>query len=139
MSRYVNEILSAAVLARAGDRCEYCRISVKDTYFGAEIDHIISIKHGGLTEESNLALACQPCNRYKGADIGSLSGSQEFIRFYNPRTDIWDEHFRVNSKAEIVALTAVGEVTAKIFRFNDYERVVERFGLIQLDGNGWSG
>jgi len=104
-----------------------------DTYFGGEIDHIHSIKHGGVTEESNLALACQPCNRNKGSDLGSITtNSKELVRFYNPRIDTWSEHFLVNGDGEIVALTPIGEVTATIFRFNDDERIVERLGLLEL-------
>lgn len=133
MSRRVSESLSAVVVVRAGGLCEYCRISINDTYFGGEIDHIRSIKHGGLSELSNLALACQPCNRNKGSDLGSYPlGSVNLVRFFDPRQDIWGEHFTVATDAEILPLTKIGEVTAAIFRFNDYERLVERFGLIEL-------
>lgn len=46
--------------------------NVEDTYFGCQVDHIISEKHGGATEEHNLAYACSYCNRNKGSDIGSI-------------------------------------------------------------------
>lgn len=133
MSRYVSETLGEQVRLRANGRCEYCRISIDDTYFGGEIDHIQSLKHGGLTELNNLALACQPYNRSKGSDLGSISiNSKTLIRFFNPRIDTWPEHFRVNSNAEIEHLTEIGEVTVLIFGFNDFERVHERKGLIEI-------
>jgi hypothetical protein len=133
MSRYVSENLREQVELRADGKCEYCRIAVEDTYFGGEIDHIISLKHRGQTEPENLALACQPCNRNKGSDLGSISeNSNTLIRFYNPRTDTWTEHFLVNPDAEIEALTEIGEVTANIFGFNDLERIAERKGLIEI-------
>ncbi len=133
MSRYVSENLRAQIELRAGGICEYCRIAIEDTYFGGEIDHIISLKHRGETEFENLALACQPCNRNKGSDLGSLSkSSKNLVRFFNPRADKWDEHFRVNSDAEIESLTEIGEVTTFIFGFNEPERIAERKGLIQL-------
>ncbi len=133
MSRYISEKLRIEVELRANGFCEYCRIAIEDTYFGGEIDHIISLKHRGQTEFGNLALACQPCNRNKGSDLGSLSTlSNELVRFFNPRTDIWSEHFRVSSDAEIEFLTEIGEVTAFIFGFNDPERISERKGLIEL-------
>jgi len=133
MSRYVNENLRAQVELRAGGFCEYCRIAIEDTYFGSEIDHIISLKHRGQTEFENLALACQPCNRSKGSDLGSIpQTSKILIRFFNPRIDDWTEHFRVNADAEIEPLTEIGEVTAFIFRFNDLDRIAERRGLIEL-------
>lgn len=82
MSRYVSEKLAAEVASRAENRCEYCRIAIEDTYFGGEIDHIRSLKHGGETTLENLALACQPCNRNKGTDLGSIPhGSNVLIRF----------------------------------------------------------
>ena|SRR5437868_3064314 len=112
MSRFINENLRKLVENRANDHCEYCLISISDTYFGGEIDHILSIKHHGKTDVDNLALACQPCNRNKGTDIGSFShSSRSFIRFFNPRIDDWSDHFRVNPVAEVEPLTVIGEVT----------------------------
>lgn len=62
MNRYLCETLAAEIRSRAENRCEYCLISIECTYFGGEIDHIRSLKHDGLTDIENLALACQPCN-----------------------------------------------------------------------------
>lgn len=133
MSRYISENLRAEVERRANGICEYCRISIEDTYFGGEVDHIISLKHRGQTESENLALACQTCNRNKGSDLGSISEtSKTLVRFFNPRTDDWNEHFRVNPNAEIEPLTEIGEVTAFIFGFNESERIRERRGLIEI-------
>ncbi len=133
MSRYVSESLRTKVENRANGICEYCLITIEDTYFGGGIDHIISLKHRGQTEFENLALACQPCNRGKGSDLSSLSeSSKNLVRFFNPRTDRWDEHFRVNLDAEIESLTEIGEVTAFIFGFNESERIAERRGLIEI-------
>ena len=133
MSRNINTVLAKNVSTRANDRCEYCGISISDTYFGGEIDHILSIKHGGETTFENLALACQPCNRKKGTDLGSvLADSRKLIRFFDPRTDVWSEHFTINSNAEIETLSDIGKVTADIFGFNDPERIDERIGLIEI-------
>lgn len=133
MSRYISENLRAEVELLANGFCEYCRIAIEDTYFGGEIDHIISIKHRGLTESENLALACQPCNRSKGSDLGSISEiSKTLVRFFNPRTDDWNEHFRVNSNGELEPLTEIGEVTTFIFGLNEPRRITERLGLIEI-------
>jgi hypothetical protein len=132
MSRYISRKLKALVEERAGNICEYCLINISDTYFGAEIEHIVSIKHGGKTEAGNLALACQICNRAKGSDLGSIAEkSGELVRFYNPRTDKWSKHFRLDG-AIIAPLSKVGEVTVKILGFNSDERVRERKGLIEI-------
>ncbi len=53
MSRYVSESLRTKVENRANGICEYCLITIEDTYFGGEIDHIISLKHRGQTKFEN--------------------------------------------------------------------------------------
>lgn len=75
--------------------------------------------------------ACTFCNRAKGTDIGSVIAGSQFTRFFNPRTDRWADHFDLNG-ALIEALTPVGEATAKILRFNEEERVLERESLIDI-------
>ena len=112
MSRYISEAFVGEIFTRSDGRCEYCHISIEDTYFGGEIDHIRSLKHDGTTESNNLALTCQPCNRFKGTDLGSVSSvSRDLIRFFNPRTDKWDEHFSAELNGLIATLSEVGEVT----------------------------
>lgn len=93
---YIPAELRRQVVARAGELCEYCLIAEDDTFYGCEVDHIISEKHGGRTDFENLALACVCCNQAKGSDIGSIRWeSQEFVRFFNPRTDCWADHFEL--------------------------------------------
>ena len=111
--------------------CEYCLITEADTFYGCEVDHIISLKHDGTSDVGNLAYACALCNRAKGTDIGSVSTSGEFTRFFNPRTDRWSEHFRIEG-ATILPLTPIGEVTARILGFNESARIHERDELMRL-------
>jgi len=73
MSRRLSEELRHLVADRADRICEYCLIHEDDTFFGCEVDHVISLKHSGPTEAENLAYACTFCNRYKGSDVASLS------------------------------------------------------------------
>lgn len=131
MARWISAELRQTVTDRAKQQCEYCLIAEADTFYGCEVDHIISLKHGGSTELSNLAYACALCNRAKGSDIGSISKSGEFTRFFNPRTDPWSEHFRLEG-ATIRSLTAIGEVTARILEFNQSARVHEREEMIRF-------
>jgi len=127
----ISKSLRRLVANRADRLCEYCLIHEDDTFFGCEVDHIISLKHGGLTEEDNLAFACLFCNRHKGTDVGSIFETGEFVRFFNPRKDIWSHHFRLES-ALIEPLTDIGRVTVTILRFNTSERILERETLIAL-------
>ena len=128
---YISAALRRLVRARADNLCEYCLLHEDDTFFGCEVDHVISEKHAGRTEKDNLALACFVCNRNKGSDIGSLiPGSGRLVRFYHPRLDRWQDHFRLAPDGiSIVTLTDVGEATARIFGFNSEERLLERQAL----------
>lgn len=128
---YIPQALRRAVRERAENRCEYCRIHENDTEFGCEVDHIISEKHMGRTELDNLALSCFFCNRNKGSDIGSVRSSEdsEIIRFFNPRADVWSEHFAFDARRQIVPATDIGRVTARIFGFNAENRLLERQAL----------
>lgn len=114
------------VAARANYLCEYCLIAAEDTFFGCHVDHIVSIKHRGETKTENLAYACAFCNRFKGSDIASLSSETgTLVRFFNPRIDQWSDHFELD-ELSIHPRTEIGDVTARILRFNDSERILER-------------
>jgi hypothetical protein len=127
---YLNQEIRNLVAKRANYLCEYCLISEKDTILGCAIDHIISLKHGGLSNSDNLAYCCVYCNRFKGSDIGSIIlEKKEFVRFYNPRWDRWREHFKLNN-AIIEPISNIGQVTARILGFNDQARLLERQLLI---------
>lgn len=129
---YIGTEIRRFIADRAGNRCEYCLIHEDDTFFGCEIDHIISKKHGGSNDPENLAYACLFCNRHKGTDIGSIHpGTGRLIRFFNPRKDRWGKHFQLKSTV-IESLTGIGEVTARLFAFNDLERLLEREALISI-------
>lgn len=131
MARWISAELRQTIADRANQLCEYCLIAEANTFYGCEVDHIISLKHGGSSEVDNLAYACALCNRAKGSDIGSIASSGELTRFFNPRTDRWSEHFRLEGPT-IQPLTAIGEVTARIFGFNESTRIYEREELIRF-------
>ena len=131
MTRWISAELRQVVAARANFLCEYCMVAEADTFYGCEVDHIISLKHAGSSEPDNLAYACALCNRSKGSDIGSISGAGEFTRFFNPRLDHWVGHF-VLEQAVIRPLTAIGEVTARILEFNKGARLHEREEMVRF-------
>ena len=126
MSSDITPEVRQIVATRAGFVCEYCLIAEEDSYFRHQVEHIVSRKHGGLSELENLALACVVCNRHKGSDIASLiPQTDRLIRFYNPRTDRWREHFRLNGVV-IEPLTEIGEATARILQMNHADQILER-------------
>lgn len=126
MSREVGESLRRLVAERAWHVCEYCLVHEDDLFHGCEVDHVLSLKHGGQTAAENLAYACFHCNRHKGTDLGSVSTrTGGLIRFFNPRSDAWRQHFQWDEGA-IEPLTDIGEVTARLLDFNHPERVAFR-------------
>src|SRR5678815_4531702 len=92
----ISAALRREVRERAGERCEYCLLAESQAFFPHEPDHLISQRHGGKTVLANLALACFDCNRFKGSDIASIDVvTGRVVGLFNPRTQRWDDHFRL--------------------------------------------
>lgn len=129
---YISAALRELVTQRAKGCCEYCGYPSLASFAPHEIDHIIAEKHGGITTQENLALACTLCNKHKGSDLTSIDPlTQKIEPLFQPRQDNWNEHFRLEG-AVIQPLTAKGRVTAKLLQFNLPARVQERQLLIDL-------
>ena len=122
--------LRQLVIERAQGRCEYCLIHQDFSIYTHEIDHIIAVKHGGQTLSENLALSCLPCNRHKGSDFATLDPNNgEIIRLFNPRLQVWDEHFTLKN-AEIIGITDIDQATSRLLMFNTSSRMRSRKSLI---------
>jgi hypothetical protein len=123
---YIAERIRKYVFKRALFMCEYCHLKEDDAYYSHQIEHIISLKHGGETILSNLALACSYCNNFKGSDLATmLLPDKTLIRLFHPRDDKWDEHFEVND-CVFFPKSKVGEATIKVLKMNDIDRIIER-------------
>lgn len=125
---YIPVHVRALVAKRAGFKCEYCLISDSQgsIYYKHQVDHIVSLKHRGTNSIDNLAYCCLSCNVYKGPDLGSIhDGTGIFVLFFNPRTNVWSEHFRFQF-LRIEPLTETGWVTATMLQFNTPERMAAR-------------
>ncbi len=134
MGNDITEALRNQVARRAHRRCEYCLIHEDDTAFPPHIDHIVSRKHGGLSDIENLAYACVLCNRSKGSDVAALDPrSGEIVRLFHPREDLWADYFQLDG-CSIRAISDVGAATAGLLRFNAPERLAER-SLLQSLGS----
>ncbi len=60
MGRGVSIGLANYIRRRDGGICVYCQAD-----YGAHIDHVLCVKHGGRTIKENLVLACKTCNMKK--------------------------------------------------------------------------
>jgi len=134
MSRYVPDSLRVMVAKRAGFRCEYCKIAEQFSFFSFHVEHIISMKHGGQTIESNLAYACPICNYNKGTDIAAiLPDVAHPVRFYNPRIDTWEEHFSIMPTGELLPLTNIAIATINVLKLNHPDAIIERKKLLDIN------
>jgi 5-methylcytosine-specific restriction endonuclease McrA len=131
MSRtHIPAELRRSVRQRAHDCCEYCLIPESMTLTVHEIDHIIAEKHGGPTEDGNLALAYALCNGFKGSDLASIDPESGSITpLFNPRRDRWTEHLRLEN-GRIEPLTGSGRATVRLLQLNHPHRVEERLLLV---------
>lgn len=132
MSTAISKSLKKKVAVRAHFCCEYCRLSELVSFYTFHIDHIKSIKHGGLSFLINLAYCCPDCNFFKGSDLGTFVFTEEqLVRFFNPRKDKWDDHFEWQNGA-IYGKTEIGMATERIFQFNTIDRLIFRQQLISM-------
>jgi hypothetical protein len=129
MTTYLSASLRQLVTQRAKGACEYCLIHQTFSIYSHEVDHVIALKHGGQSNEENLVLACLPCNRYKGSDLTSIDPlTGEITPLFNPRIQIWSEHFRLKG-GSIVGLTTIGRTTIFLLRINEISRLQLRQSL----------
>ena len=133
-----SEQLRDAVIRRAGNRCEYCQLPAQFQISGFEIDHILPRSRGGQTELANLALACPHCNARKWAHTdGEDSESGQLVALFNPRTQIWGDHFRWSEEPPfmLVEVSTCGRATIARLQMNHPDLVsIRRL----LDGLGIS-
>ncbi|HRI72114.1 MAG TPA: HNH endonuclease signature motif containing protein [Polyangium sp.] len=122
--------LTALVRNRAQLTCEYCRLPQAFSAIPFEIDHIVAQKHGGPTQEENLALSCFYCNSRKGPNIAGVDpASGRIVRLYHPRKDRWSRHFEW-AGAILQGKTATGRATIVVLGINDPDAVAVREALI---------
>jgi HNH endonuclease len=123
---YIPTSLRRMIFDQADRCCEYCLQPEIFAFCPHEIDHVIAEKHEGLTIAENLALACKICNTFKGSDIASIDPlTGEITALYNPRADIWREHFRLEDEM-FIPLTAKARTTVRLLQINRSDRVAER-------------
>ena len=118
--------LREKVADRASYTCEYCLTPEQASFAPHQVDHIVSVKHGGESDVDNLAFACTLCNRRKGSDLSSFdTETGQLAPLFHPRRDPWHEHFTLKG-GELVGLTPSARATIHLLRLNHPHRVQER-------------
>jgi HNH endonuclease len=106
---------------RANFLCEYCHSSEEASTSLFTLDHLIPQSLGGDDSENNLALACHRCNgrRYNFTDGIDLE-TQTPVTLFNPRTDLWSDHFIWSADGQnILGITAIGRAALNRLDLND--------------------
>ena len=114
----ISSKLRDEVVLRAESRCEYCQLSQVGQEATFHIDHITPRAAGGKTTSDNLALACVSCSLRKGAkETVTDPDSGETVLLFNPRKEVWSEHFRWEGE-RVFSLTSVGRGTEAALEMN---------------------
>jgi 5-methylcytosine-specific restriction endonuclease McrA len=117
----ISEITKQSVRERANYLCEYCHSLEILSANRFTIDHIVPQSLGGSDDIDNLALACRRCNERRYNFVAGIDPqTQEIVPIFNPRQQIWAEHFVwTNDGTEIAGSTPVGRATCVRFDLND--------------------
>ncbi|RIK74294.1 MAG: HNH endonuclease [Planctomycetota bacterium] len=130
--------LAAAVRARAGDRCEYCRMHQWLQGATLHVEHVVPHTRGGDDCLDNLAWACPGCNLRKSNRIEAIDPqSLQVSPLFHPRNHDWREHFFWDG-LELRGLSGVGRATITALDLNHPRRIAIReaemaFGLLSPD------
>ena len=121
------------VRERADDRCEYCQLRQEHAQLWRhQIEHIIPRKHRGTDDLDNLAWACVRCNLSKSSNLSGIDADTgQTVALYNPRKQIWWEHFAYEG-AEIIGLTPTGRATVAVLNMNESRRFQLRQELLDM-------
>lgn len=112
-SAYIPVELRRRIAEQAQYRCGYCLTQEAVTGIPMEFDHLRPRSLDGPTTEDNLWLACPLCNDHKGSRVLAIDPeSGELVRLFNPRRQIWQEHFAwAEGGTRIDGISAVGRAT----------------------------
>jgi len=104
---------------RARKRCEYCqaqRILIMDL----EVEHVYPTSRGGNDDLENLCLACFGCNNSKSDFVTGVDPlTNEVNPLYNPRAQIWTDHFMWSADGlNVIGITSIGRATVIRLKLN---------------------
>ena len=116
--RYTPARLRWLVVQRSGDRCEYCHLTQTGQEATFHIDHVRPVTRGGITAADNLALACVSCSLRKGGKETAIDpDTGDEVPIFNPRRDVWPEHFSWEG-VKLIGLTTTGRATIQALDLN---------------------
>jgi hypothetical protein len=116
----ITKKIRLSVAQRAQFCCEYCWSQQKYSPDYFSVEHIIPRIKNGTNLLPNLAYACLACNGHKYAHIEAIDPVSGILSpLYNPRIDIWEQHFRWSHDfAFLTGITAIGRATIAKLKLN---------------------
>ena len=127
--------IRAAVVDRAGCSCEYCLLPTSGQVASFHLDHVVPRIAGGSSDLANLALACPHCNAHKWAQTeGKDPVTGQLTPLFNPRVQIWAEHFEwlQAPSGQILGKTPAGRATIVALKMNADDMLAVRALLAEL-------
>lgn len=110
--------LRRETISRAGNRCEYCRLSQKGQEATFHVDHVFPVASGGETILENLALACVSCSLRKGARLSSSDPvTEKAVLLFHPRRDMWRGHFAWRGN-RVLGISPKGRASVHLLKMN---------------------
>jgi len=126
----IDAAIRAQVIARAGNRCEYCQLPQEYYEATFHVEHIAAQQHTTDDRLTNLAWCCPRCNRKKGPNLAGIDPlTQAVTLLFHPRNDQWHEHFRWNGPI-LIGSTPAARATIAVLDLNNGDRVRLRESLI---------
>jgi 5-methylcytosine-specific restriction endonuclease McrA len=126
--------LRRIVELRAGQRCEYCRAPQWIFNSPFHIEHIIARARDGSDDLNNLALSCGACNFAKSSAIEGIDPETGLlVPLFNPRTQLWADHFTVSPDGSaILGTTAIGRASVLVLNMNVARQTEARVLWVRL-------
>ncbi|MCY6491732.1 HNH endonuclease [Leptolyngbya sp. GGD] len=117
----LSKLTRRIVRERGRDRCEYCHSPERISTSRFTIDHIQPRSLEGSDDLENLALACSRCNQRRyNFIVGHDIESAETVSLFNPRQQIWADHFIWSADGtRILGTTPIGRATCYRLDMND--------------------
>lgn len=128
--------LRRLVTVQAKNRCEYCLSPAEQTGIPMTIDHIIPRASGGISDMSNLCLACSRCNGCKRDRTHAYDpDTRRWVRLFHPRRQRWPRHFLWSEDGtHVLGRTACGRATVEALQMNHSDIVRARHSWVTV---GW--
>lgn len=109
------------VRKRANYLCEYCHSWERISATRFTVDHVKPKSLAGSDDSDNLALACRRCNERRYNFVTGIDHqTQSKVSIFNPRKQIWSEHFTWSLDGRtIIGTTPIGRATCERLDLND--------------------